>query len=93
MLAPWLSTDTSVPRTKARMSETEREYRKRLGQWSGQQRVARSAALFEEVRDMLRRRIAASDPDLDERAIRRRIAESLYRTDRQTQALLALLDR
>ena len=75
------------------MNEVEREYRERLGEWSGQQKVVRSAALFGEVREMLRRRIEASEPGLDEREIRKRIAASLYRTDRQTQALLALLDR
>ncbi len=75
------------------MSRIEKEYRQRLGRWSGQQKVARSAALFGEVREMLRRRIEASEPGLDEREVRRRIAESLYRTDRQAQALLALLDR
>lgn len=75
-----------------RMDAIEREYRRRIGEWSGQERVARSIALFEEVRAMLQRKILASEPDLDEATVKRRVAECLYRTNPETQRLLSLLD-
>jgi len=71
----------------------ERTYRQRLGEWTGQRRVARSVALLNEVRSMLRRKVEASQPDLDEREVRIRIAECLYRTDAATMHLLARLRR
>ena len=73
------------------MDELERFYRERIAQWTGQQRVARSVALLEEVRAMLYRKIELSDPSLDDREIRIRVAESLYRTDPSTQRLLETL--
>ena len=73
------------------MEEIERYYREHLGQWTGQQRVARTAALLDEVRRMLSRKIELSNPELDEREIRLRVAECLYRTDSSTQKLLSTL--
>jgi len=73
------------------MNSLESFYRERVGEWTGQQRVARTASLFEEVRAMLYRKIQLSNPSLEEREIRIRVAESLYRTDLSTQDLLRVL--
>ena len=75
------------------VSEIERQYRSELGAWSGQQRVPRSAGLFMEMTSVLARKVALSDPGLDERGVQIRVAESLYRTDPEIQRLLADLDR
>jgi hypothetical protein len=75
------------------MDTLESTYRERLGEWTGARRVARSISLLGEVCAMLRRMVEASDPALDEREVRIRVAECLYRTDPETMRLLSLLRR
>ena len=75
------------------MDVIESTYRQRIGEWSGARRVARSVSLLNEVRSMLRLKIEASHPDLDEREVLIRVAECLYRTDPVTIRLLAQLRR
>jgi hypothetical protein len=54
--------------------------------------VRRSAALLGEMKSILARKIAAADPSLDRAGLERRVAECLYRTDREARRLLDLLD-
>ena len=75
------------------MVDIEKQYRSRLGQWSGQQRVMRTAELFSEMRVLLSHKVSSAHPELDQAEVRTRVAESLYRTDPETQRLLASLDR
>jgi hypothetical protein len=74
------------------VSEVEQHYRSEIGRWSGQERVRRSAALLAEMKSILARKIAAADPSLDRAGLERRVAECLYRTDREARRLLDLLD-
>ena len=74
------------------VTEIERLYRQRIAEQSGREGVARVEALFAQVRDMLRRRFAAAHPEISERALRKQVAQALYRTDRQAQRLPALWD-
>mgnify|MGYP000970570614 CR=1 FL=1 len=75
------------------MNDIELEYRRRLGKLSGQERVAMSAGLLEELCDMVRLRIEKAHPGLTEREIRLRVAKVLYSTDPGALQLLALLDQ
>ncbi len=74
------------------MSGVEVRYREAIANWSGLRRVERSADLFSEVREMLARKIVASDPQLAPSEVTRKVAEHLYRSDRETLRLLSLLD-
>ena len=74
------------------MSEIESQYRREIGGWSGQERVQRTADLLAEIQNVLSRKIKAADPSLDSATLRRRVAECLYRTDPETQRLLARLE-
>ena len=74
------------------MSGVEEQYREAIASWSGLRRVERSADLFSEVREMLARKIVAADPHLAPPEVTRRVAEQLYRSDRETLRLLSLLD-
>ena len=74
------------------MTEIERLYRQRIHEQNGAERIARVEALFEEMRAIVRRRMEAAHPDRNERAIRKLVAQALYRTDRHAQRLLSLLD-
>ena len=75
------------------MDHLERAYRQQIGAWTGQQRVARSISLLNEVRSMLRRKVQALYPGLDERGIQIEVAKCLYRTDQETLRLLEKLER
>lgn len=75
------------------MDVVEERYRAKIATWSGTRRVERSAGLLSEVREMLTRRIVASEPRLAPPEVARRVAECLYRSDRETLRLLSLLDR
>ena len=75
------------------MSETERKYREHYASLSGQEKVARTLSLFEEIYSMLRRRVLSENGDLSEDDVRLKIAEALYRTDSVTQHLLGLVKR
>ena len=74
------------------MVSVEKSYRTALGRWSGQERVARSAALFSQLRAMLLLKAQREEPGLSERALMLRVAASLYRRDPETLRLLAMLD-
>lgn len=74
------------------MIEVEQEYRRELGKLTGRQRVALSAGMLAEVCAMLRKRIELAEPHLSEQEVRLRIAETLYRTDRDAQRLLSSLE-
>ena len=74
------------------MNEVEREYRIRLGQLTGRERVAMSFGMLAELCGMIRRQIEQAEPGLSEREIRIRVAQRLYSTDPGAQRLLALLD-
>ena len=74
------------------MKGVEEQYREAIGGWSGRRRVERSQDLFAEVREMLARRIVDREPELTPSEVRRRVAEQLYRTDRETLRLLSRLD-
>ena len=74
------------------MSGVEEQYREAIASWSGARRVERSADLFDEVREMLARKVAAGNPELAPSEVARRVAEHFYRSDRETLRLLSLLD-
>ena len=74
------------------MNDVEWQYREAIAGWSGRRRVERSCELFREVREMLARKVLAEEPGLTPHAVRRRVAAQMYRTDRETMRLLALLD-
>jgi hypothetical protein len=74
------------------VTSVEEQYRRGIGSWSGVQRVDRSANLLSEMREMLARKIRAREPRLTPSQVTRRVAECLYRSDRETQRLLAMLD-
>ncbi len=75
------------------MNTVEREYRTRLGQLSGRERVAMSVGLLAELCGMVRHRIERAEPGLSEREVRIRVAKALYATDAEAQRLLARLER
>lgn len=74
------------------MKGVEKQYREAIGGWSGRRRVERAEDLFTEVREMLARRIVDREPELTPSEVRRRVAERLYRSDRETLGLLSRLD-
>ena len=74
------------------MKGVEEQYREAIGGWSGRRRVERAEELFAEVREMLARRIVDREPELAPSEVRRRVAEHLYRSDRETLGLLSRLD-
>lgn len=74
------------------MSRIEKTYREEIARWPGYRRVERSAALLSEVREMIARRVLAQEPGLGPDQVARRVAESLYRSDKEALRLLALLD-
>ena len=74
------------------MTPIEDAYRTPIGHLSGQERVARTLSLLETTCSMLRRRVLAEDPGLSERAVRKRVAEALYRTDPAAQRLLSMIE-
>jgi hypothetical protein len=75
------------------MNEVEREYRARLGQLTGMERVAMSFGMLAELCSMIRHRIEQTEPGLSEREFRIRVAKALYATDPGAQRLLAQLDQ
>ena len=75
------------------MSLVDQHYRRGIAKWSGARRVERSEALLSEMREILARKVEASDPHLTSAQVVRRVAECLYRSDRETQRLLSSLDR
>lgn len=74
------------------MKGVEEQYREAIGGWSGCRRVERSQDLFADVREMVTRRIVAREPELAPSEVRRRVAEQIYRSDRETLRLLSRLD-
>ena len=54
--------------------------------------MARTAALFSQLRSMLILKAQTDEPSLDERGLRLKVAASLYRTEPETLRLLAMLD-
>ncbi|MXX61948.1 MAG: hypothetical protein F4112_04525 [Holophagales bacterium] len=74
------------------MKGVEEQYREAIGGWSGRRRVERSQDLLSEVREMLARKVVAREPELTPSEVRRRVAEQLYGSDRETLCLLSRLD-
>lgn len=70
----------------------EREYRLRVSRLSGPERVRLALELQAELCALTRRRIRIAEPDISEQALRRRVAETIYRTDPGARHLLCLLD-
>ncbi len=67
----------------------DRLYREHYAALSGTAKIARSLSLFDEIYAMVRRKVLAEGGPVEERELRRRIAECLYRTDPVVQAMLA----
>jgi len=74
------------------VSPVEEQYRREIATWSGARRVERSAGLLSEMREMLAKKIKAREPQLTAAQVERRVAECLYRSDREAQRLLSSLD-
>ena len=70
------------------MSLVERKYNEALDRMSGRQRVERAVSLFGSVCEMLTLQVSREFGHLNEREIRKRVAERLYLSDRGVQALL-----
>ena len=67
----------------------ETRYREHYAALPGTAKIARTLALFDEIYAMVRRRVLAEAGVMEERELRRRIAECLYRTEPVVQAMLA----
>ena len=64
-------------------------YRKHYAALPARAKIARTLALFEEIRAMVRRKVLAEAGSMDERELRRRVAQCLYRTEPVVQEMLA----
>ncbi len=66
----------------------EQGYWKQVASLSGQQRIARSLALFDCVNAMIAYKIRRRQPGITDRHLKREIAKQLYRCDPKIQVLL-----
>ena len=60
-----------------------------LSAYRSQNPIARTLALFDEIYAMVRRKVVAEAGAMEERELRRRVAQCLYRTEPAVQAMLA----
>ena len=70
------------------MSLIEQKYNEALDQMTGRQRVERTFSLFGSICEMLTLQVKREFGELDERAIRRKVAERLYLSDKGALELL-----
>lgn len=70
------------------MNAVEEKYWSHVHSMTGQQRLARSVSLLDDIRKMIAHKITRSQPNLTGRELNRRIAIQLYRNDPITQAML-----
>lgn len=70
------------------MNIIEEKYWSHVMSLSGQERVARSVALLNDIQEMIALKITRTEPHLSARELKRRIAKQLYRSDPTTQRLL-----
>lgn len=70
------------------MSLVEEKYNEALDRMTGRQRVERTLSLFESICEMLRLQISREFGQLSQRAMRKKISERLYLSDRGAQELL-----
>ncbi len=71
------------------MNRIERAYRQEIAGWTGVERIARVAVLQAEILAILSLRIRRNEPELADRDVAKRVAESFYRTDQRALALLS----
>jgi hypothetical protein len=70
------------------MSVVEQKYNEALDQMSGRQRVERTASLFGSICEMLTLQVSREFEKLNEREVRKKVAERLYLSDSGAQELL-----
>ena len=70
------------------MNNIEQEYWKQVAAMSGQERVARSLSLFEDITTMIAHKIHRANSKIQGRELNRLIAMQLYRRDQAIQSLL-----
>jgi len=74
------------------MNSIEQAYWKHIASMSGQERVARTLALFDSVTMMIASKIRRTHPDAEGQELNRQIAMQLYRRDPDVQTLLREYD-
>lgn len=70
------------------MSLIEQKYNEALDRMSGRQRVERAVSLFGSICEMLTLQISREFGPLNEREMRKKVAERLYLSDKGAQELL-----
>jgi hypothetical protein len=70
------------------MTTIEEEYQRRMFSLSGGERVRRSVAMFDDVKQILVHKVRRAHPGLSETAILRAVANRMYGRDARAQALL-----
>ena len=70
-------------------STVETLYQAHYAALAGPAKIARTLALFDEIYAMVRRKVVAEAGAMEERELRRRVAQCLYRTEPAVQAMLA----
>ncbi len=72
------------------MTTIEKLYSTALDEQTGQERVLRAFALYDDVCRSLSHQVRLAEPSLSDREVRLRVARVMYLTDPRTQALLDL---
>jgi hypothetical protein len=67
----------------------EAQYREHYAALPGKAKIVRTLALFDQIYAMVRRKVFTDAGALEERELRRRVAQCLYRTEPVVQAMLA----
>ena len=70
------------------MSLVELKYNEALDRMSGKERVERTLSLFGSICEMLTLQVSKEFSNLNERELRKKVAERLYLSDKATLALL-----
>ena len=70
------------------MSLVDQKYNEALDQMTGKQRIERTFSLFGSICEMLVLQVSREFGKLDEREIRKKVAERLYLSDKGVQELL-----
>lgn len=70
------------------MTAIERDYQRKMFSLTGEERVCRSVAMFEDVKRVLAHKIRQTQPEITDSALRIALAKRMYWKDAQMQALL-----